>query len=92
MTPLTWQHFTVWPPAVAHPKAHPKYAERGGQNGGFEQKRICVRNRHRGHEFLYSPRITLPLGYFKLQLPDHPPEFVARILLIFCEEVGKGFL
>jgi len=47
VTPLTWLHFAVWPTAVAQPKAQPKYAECGDQNGGFKQKLICVRNRHR---------------------------------------------
>jgi hypothetical protein len=46
----------------------------------------------KGHEFLYSPADALSLGYFKLQLPDHPAEFGARMFLIFCEEIGKGFL
>jgi hypothetical protein len=34
------------PLPVPQPKAQPEYAERSGQSGSFEQKRICVRNRH----------------------------------------------
>jgi hypothetical protein len=35
---------------------------------------------------------ALPLGYFKLELPDHPAEFGARMFLIFFEEIGKSLL
>jgi hypothetical protein len=45
-----------------------------------------------GRPVFLSLSNALPLGYFQLQLPDHPAEFGARIFLIFFEEVGKGFL
>ena len=39
-------HRLSFPTAVARPKAQPKRAERSGQNDGFNQKRVCMRNRH----------------------------------------------
>ena len=45
------------PIAVAYPEAQPEHRERSGQNDGFEQERICVRNRH----CRCSPRLIVML-------------------------------